>query len=255
MLEWGMEQAGRTDIAMFSKFSKLNPVKMFQRPQFVPLMPDFKVPIWPKVFQPVTREAGRYYDYLEHDRKFGSLASAAAEYYSLYYAESGDWANRIIIPVFLERRVATWTARAIGKSFIRYRTLPTKESTSIKTLLFNQDNLQGNVLILCEGPFDAMKLDLLGARMGIRATCVFGNNVSQAQLCALSYVTHFFQRVVFGWDSKSLSDRTILMRLVDELRVLGKTSTRPFITLPDGVQDPGDLSIKQAYDVLKSVER
>ena len=263
LLEWGAEEAGKGDLQYFAQ---LNPNHLFGDARVTAIKDplDADAVKWPAEFRSIHPKVGPYHEYLRHDRGFGNLTNSLVDYYALHYATQGLWAHRIIVPVFLDHKVVTWTARTVNNSPLRYRTIRTTprdvdspalrgepiSSVGIKSVLFNFDRLKGKVLVICEGPFDAMKIDLFGASRGVRATCLFGNAVSPSQLYALSYLSHFFNRVVIGWDNKGVFDDIIGLRLQENLRALGKIGLKSFLELPEGVEDPGDLSNGQAWDIV-----
>src|SRR6202040_650598 len=106
----------------------------------------------------------------------------------------GPFSYRVVIPVFLNKRLVTWTGRSIAPSEeLRYRSLSTDPEKAnglpvalenIKHTLFDYDSLKegGRVLAVAEGPLDAMRLGFLGERYGIKATCLFGKSLHPMQL-------------------------------------------------------------------------
>lgn len=142
-----------------------------------------------------------------------------AHLYHLHYAVRGQFAYRIIFPVFMPFGLATWTGRAISANAkIRYKTLSHDPETAreqglpcaalpIDETLFNYKELsqsRGRVLIGVEGPFDAMKLDFYGRDEGIRATCVFGTgNVSAEQVILFDTLSNRFEKKFLLFDKNA----------------------------------------------------
>lgn len=131
-------------------------------------------------------------------RGFPEPARTAFDY-GLYYSKEGPFSNRVIFLVRFDGALVSWTGRAIGRDVIRYKSLSVEQSTrSIKDCLWNYDELTqgGDTLALCEGPFDALKVDYFGRDMGIRATCMFGKTISPAQVTLLSRIHNGFRQVL-----------------------------------------------------------
>lgn len=131
--------------------------------------------------------------------------------YSLYGALTGAFRYRLVFPVIMPDGLATWTGRAIASGMEpRYKSLsPDPEKAqhdgmpqarySIKQCLWNAAELShssGEMLVVCEGPFDAMRIDYYGRKAGIRATCVFGKSVSYRQSRLLSAIGSFKRRAL-----------------------------------------------------------
>ena len=263
--EWedGPAAAGMTAL---EEFSRLDPDHLFDSPQTVSKIDQY-APLWPSSFHPIdtSQQAKEYAAYLRYDRKFEELAIPIAQYYSLSYSVDEAWANRIIIPVFLYDKLLTWTGRSIGRSPLRYKTLKTRkwlpdsgtyegDARSIRSLVYNADRLsKGKLLIINEGPFDVMKLDFIGAAYGIRATCIFGNQLGIEQLYALSDIALDFEHIVIGLDVKSSSDELMRWKLCEAVRPTGKLAPNPWLELPSGVGDAGDLTLSQAERVVEEL--
>jgi 5S rRNA maturation endonuclease (ribonuclease M5) len=203
----------------------------------------------PEEFKPLTegKFAPRFLDYMT-DRGFDMSAMYWLEqHYDLRYSAVGDYRNRIVFPIYDSRgRLACWTARAVSKNAgIRYKTLSLIEGaleTSDKLLLglpYIQYMIalrKARRLVICEGPFDAIKVSWLGRRHGIVATCLFGLNMSEEQATLIEEL---------------ISDRNFedVILLVDpEARIQGIQLGRKLVgqlehfRVPEGVEDPGALN-------------
>lgn len=96
---------------------------------------------------------------------------------------SGDWRYRIIIPLFFQNRLVSWTARSILSEKIlkqtgqpRYKQLAIEKSiVDPKTIFYNLDNCKTSRLILMEGVFDVV-------RMGDNFACSFGTEITHTQI-------------------------------------------------------------------------
>lgn len=96
------------------------------------------------------------------NRGFHNIESLCRRY-NLKYCNYGEWAGRIIIPIYDDNgSLVSFTARDItGTSGIRYKTLKSIYSKKKHNeLLFNSNNRKENKdLILVEGPMDAMRVE------------------------------------------------------------------------------------------------
>jgi hypothetical protein len=163
-----------------------------------------------------------------------------AETYNLHYACTGRWAYRVLVPIYDQRNVLlTWTARSIlSDEKIRYMTLPGEEALAAPSdlllglpLLWNVHNPR--CLVVCEGPFDALAISVLGHRAGVYGTCLFGVQVTEAQAYLLDRLSDRFKGVRLLVDSDAW------------LRVLGLRDRLPksclVTSLLKNLKDPGEL--------------
>lgn len=235
---------------MQAVMSKFEPPSV-DAPRKLTLPEDFK----PIVELPSTRRA---IDYLTGpSRQFTrKQALTMTGNYDLRFATRGHFKGRIIFPVRYKRKLVTWTGRSIYPSEqLRYRTLSTDAELTdtpalgpISDYLLFYDALVNNVdnsdtLILCEGPFDALKVRVIGRKYGIRATCFFTAAPSARQIDMLYDVLPFYRHRYLLLDRGTLSTT---MRVWSELR---SAKIEP-LKLPDGVKDPGLLTRKQLLQIL-----
>lgn len=184
----------------------------------------------------------RHYEYLL-ERKFDDRAiRLLGDRYGLRGAVSGDYASRVVVPYTAGGRLVTWTARAIAPSRIRYMDLSVVESiVPVKDVLFNADLAaeHGDVLVLVEGPFDALKIDAFGSAHGVRAVAMSTNSISEAQAYALAELAPAFSQVLAMMDNKTGYGSADSMRIKRNLAFLRGLRTCP---VPFGKGDAGDLS-------------
>ena len=96
---------------------------------------------------------------------------------------TGAWSYRIIIPLILNGRIVSWTARSILSKekqkeldIPRYKNLSIEQSVvDPKSTLYNLDNARGRTVVLTEGAFDVM-------RLGDGFVSSFGTELTQEQL-------------------------------------------------------------------------
>ena len=180
--------------------------------------------------------------------------------YNLRYCTTGAFAGRVILPVYFEGALVTWTGRAISKrQELRYKSLTTTpkkakdEGTPLAIgaighyLLWFDDLMKrpGHTIILCEGPFDALRVNDLGWHRGVQATCFFTNMPSAHQVDLLhELLPHYKRRILLldaeGTLPQQIKTQTGLAGLDIEL---GK--------LPPGANDPAE--IQSTKDLLLAI--
>lgn len=173
--------------------------------------------------------------------------------YDLRTARDGHYANRIIIPYYLDRKLVAWTARAIGPSEIRYKDLP-RDLCLVppKETLFNHDCIAegGHALVIVEGPLDALKLDYYGAPFRVRAVGLSTNSVSDEQAAMLAAADDQFDHKLIMMDNASALGLVDSMRLKQELAFLHNARA---VKVPSGRKDAGELSANQVIDWVRQL--
>jgi hypothetical protein len=91
-----------------------------------------------------------------------------------------------------------------------------------------------DTIILVEGPFDALKLNVLGRRTGICSTCFFTNTPSAQQLDQLYDLLPRFRRRYIMLDQDMLPRAMGLANRLSNLDVQVKQ-------LPSNRKDPGEI--------------
>lgn len=206
------------------------------------LLPEFKPLLNGSVF------ARPFVEYLRQRGFREAQLSWVAKAYELCYATKGLYAYRIIIPIY-DRYGAllSWTARSISADAQpRYRTLrvsadddgPVAKLAANATilglpLLWRVDNPR--VLVLCEGPFDALKITAFGQALGVYATALFGLNVYPTQVELVQQLSERFEKVYLLLDEGTEFQR---LRLLDTLSSVGAIP----LSVPYGRKDPGELT-------------
>ena len=177
------------------------------------------------------------------------------KYHLLGCADGSRWHGRIIFTVTQDRKLVTWTGRHCGGSPIRYDTLsiypPAKDPDSpvalvtIKDTLLWYDHLQEarGTLVVCEGPFDALKINYLGEGFDIYATSIFGKSITDRQRDLLESLEHFERKLLL------LDANT-----VDHLNPRGNFASLESagfqtIMLPQFIRDPGELT-RDTFSIL-----
>ena len=194
---------------------------------------------FPKEIKPIgiKGSSARFRAYLER-RGFNPVQRAIDNYGLCYSTLPGPWKDRLIVPVWIDGRLVTWTGRSIhSNAEIRYRTLSKENSVlSLKDTIWNFDQLNKEPLehlVLVEGPFDALKLDFYGKELELRATCTFGLSLKDAQIDLLSALK--FKSLSILLDSGTEQQALSIQKQLAFLRP-------KILTLPLGIEDPGNLS-------------
>lgn len=228
---------------------------------------------WPPGVKPLsggpkTREKAIFYDYLAGRGYSPKALETLCECYGLHYAMTGPFAYRLLLPIDdAEGRLVTWTGRTVSQHTLpRYLTLSPHAGSKlaadgmplalapITDMLWQEARLfqvPRRTLIVCEGPFDAMRVDYANRRDDVMATCLFGKTLSQAQydkLCTLAeYCEHKF--IMLDPDAKLDT-----FALSDKLFSLG---FHP-IDLPEKYEDAGDARLTLAtlrYIVAEEIDK
>jgi hypothetical protein len=203
--------------------------------------------------------SGRYFaNYLveKRDYRFFDISNLCAEY-GLHYALTGPFAWRIIFPIYMNDRLVCWIGRTLSENTnMRYRTLSADPENaerdslplavmSVEHTLLNHDQLRngGEELIVCEGPFDAMRIDYFGADFGVRATCVYTKSISDEQISLLSDIGLKFARRTLLFDTDTQ---------LDDLRSLSRVAHLDFRVrhIPNRYKDPAELPRNAVYDLI-----
>jgi len=177
-------------------------------------------------------------DYL---KKRGYDWKILQEKYNLHFCGPvGDFANRIIVPVYQRQKLITYTSIDIGtNSNLRYKHLAESKSiVPIKKLLFGFENTNGHTVCLVEGIFDQF-------RIGDGSVCGFGANITSEQILLLSK----FPKVLIGFDGDE-PGRQAALKIRDTLGVFCDVD---IIHLPDG-KDPDTLE-QRDIDQIQSLIR
>lgn len=179
------------------------------------------------------------------------------ERYQLHYALTHIYRYRVVFPIFTKQHgLTTWTARSIVKGVEpRYLSLtedPERAGLgpcalmSIKDCLFNETNLNGGgALIVCEGPFDAMRLDFYGKRFEVNATCLFSKNVSLAQVDKLADLSDKYRRKVMLLDPDAVLDQLPLWNRLSPLGFKMASIPAPF-------KDPAEMAEQDTLEFIET---
>lgn len=208
-------------------------------------------------FRPVdgTYATRRFEDYLCDVRGFDrrDVPDVCLDY-DLHCATGGTWAGRLIMPYYMDGQLVTWTGRAIGRAEVRYKDLSVDESLlAPKHTLYNHDALieGGRVLVIVEGPMDAMKLDFYGRPYGVRAVGLSTNSMQDDQAYLLAESCQQFDRLGVMMDRASAVSIADSMRMRNALSFLG----RPVQSLlpPGGAKDAAAAHFRDLQHFAKEL--
>ena len=190
--------------------------------------------------QSTTAGPGRLFvQYLRHRGFRGTSVWSVAKRYRMRWATSGKWAWRVILPVIDAEGLIGWTARACTLH-ARTRYMAHPPGKEIKRHLFNGWRaIGGRVLLIVEGPMDAIKVDWAGHQEGVHAVALMGIDASPEQEVRLRKVAQGYDLVCICLDSTAIHQA---LRLQSQLSDLSPK----LVMLPEGVKDPGDLTHRDA---------
>lgn len=173
--------------------------------------------------------------------------------YDIRYCTVGPYRGRIVFPVKFEDQLVSWTGRSIyPTALLRYRALTNDVERAreegmgqamgpISHFLLWYDKLMkadADTLCLCEGPFDALKVDMLGAGDGVRATCFFTSGPTAPQIALLHTLLPRYRHRYLLLDRGTLPNA---IRIQGQLTGLGVE----LVELPSALKDPGELRTRR----------
>lgn len=158
--------------------------------------------------------------------------------------DSIDYKWRIVMPVYWDNKIVTFTSRAIGKTLqgsdtLRYIACPeNREIINIKKLLYGVPKYWGDLGICVEGTTDVW-------RLGPQSVATFGIKYKPAQVRLLS---KYFKRVIVLYDDEIQAQKQA-RALAAEIRFRGVDA---FTYTIQG--DPGSLSDADAKHLVKTLQ-
>jgi len=180
--------------------------------------------------------------------------------HDVYYCPIGPYHGRIMFCVYHRNHLITWTGRTVSDTpgVVRYRTLspladkaeqegsPPALGPLPDYLLWFDELLacDARTIVVCEGPFDALKVLLLGQTAGVVATCLFGNRMSPAQIELLHKLLPRFKRRILLLDRETLPNTLKIQGHFTKLKLEARY-------LPSDLKDHGELdSQKQLLKII-----
>lgn len=164
-----------------------------------------------------------------------------AQSYSLYYpGMRGNYAFRMIIPIFYKNRMVCFTARAVdNRNPLRYKNCPNEEAEiPINDLLYGYDDHPPNTpIIIVEGITDYW-------RLGIGSLAIFKSDLTPTQVNLLREKSP--SKIIFLLDSD-----TIQINKAEKLAA--KIWFCPVEIAEIDSPDPASLSPKEARDLMQTL--
>lgn len=160
--------------------------------------------------------------------------------YRLMWALTGEQAFRIIFPIYDGMDLIGWTGRAIRHTTIRYKAFDAMGKDALMTF---PGLHAAKVLVICEGPMDALKINCAGNSLGIAAVATMGTSVTNEQIRRINKLASApnFEKAVLLFDHDA---HLQAFDLVDELCITNQKIKLG--NLPDGYKDPGELPLAVA---------
>lgn len=171
--------------------------------------------------------------------------------YQLRGSITGEFTNRLIFPILYEGVLVGWTARAISDSLVRYKAYPAGGNSIGRRYLYNYDNAAegGGVLVVCEGPFDTLKIDAYAKEYGIRSVALMGLSLTDPKVKLIDTLSHKFNKTIILLDNGA---EWASMEAKDRLCCANNVSVGDF-PLDLKAKDAGDLDRVGILRLLQSV--
>lgn len=203
--------------------------------------------IFPKAFHPFTppiisRYEDQFLRYLAK-RGFGEDVYEVCKRYSLRYALTGDYAWRLLFPVYdTEGCLRNWSGRVIRDGILgpRYK----NATNSRKDLLYNENLVvkeKPGTIFVVEGPLDCVKIDYYGQKYGCGAVATLGTSITPEQVARVALLGNKVKHLVLLMDPEAFNINTMV-----EGMLAGVTTAKVLLgSIPDDVEDPGALTQNQ----------
>src|SRR3989304_10469046 len=152
---------------------------------------------------------------------------------------------RIIIPIYKDSRLVSFTSRAIRDCSLPYLTAKSDESIiTTKEIIFNFDSVKSHRdAFLVEGPFDVLK-------MGDGSFCFLGIKITQQRILEIAKKNIKTLFIFYDNDPKTKSGQKAAMKVSKLLRpIVQQLKILRFNT----IKDPGDLTLKQVKELKQEL--
>lgn len=188
--------------------------------------------------------ASRFLKYLVDERSFCHPREVAA-CYRLMGTLLGPFKFRLIFPIMMYGQMVGWTGRAITHSQIRYKAFPS--GPMMRQMLFNYDNAAagGHILVVVEGPVDALKVDYYGAEHGIRSIALLGTAVTPTRAGLIMELAERYDLVLLLLDPTAKSQALDAQSMLPASNLIRRDLTQ--------AEDPGELAPDQVVPVIKEL--
>lgn len=196
----------------------------------------------------------KFFEYLADVRGFGAKdVPELARQYHLRAAVRGAFKDRVIIPYYEGAQLLTWTGRAVGSSDLRYKDLSIKDSLlPPKRTFYNYNATQrkAKILLVAEGPVDALKLDFYGRKHSVRTVALSTNSITDDQVFLLETIAPNFEQVLMLMDNGNSLGVVDSFRLKEQLVQIKNVG---FAKLPLEYKDGGEMPPKAIDDFCREL--
>lgn len=176
--------------------------------------------------------SARPYQHYMHRRGFTDQHMAQlSDWDVLYDSRDKRWHGRILFGTRYQGQLVAMTGRAVGSREPRYLAAGDASLALLWAHLMPPN--EGRLLVLTEGPFDALKVNMLGNPFGIWATCAFTSSFAPRLRARLFELMPAFERTVVLFDSGNEANAYKL--------VAGLPARIDVATLPLYAKDPAEL--------------
>jgi 5S rRNA maturation endonuclease (ribonuclease M5) len=158
-----------------------------------------------------------------YERKLFDYANSNFKY---FVSTEGKYKGRLIVPFIHGDHFYYFQGRALEDQKPKYLN-PSKGWAKPSHILYPYDE-EAESLVICEGPLDAISLQL----QGVNATCTMGCSVSEHQVEALQ---DFEGRIIIGYDNDEAGERGVVK--FDYLRRLKRMADIYICHPPSEVKD------------------
>jgi hypothetical protein len=181
-----------------------------------------------------------------------------------YHLRFSPEERRVIFPVELGERLVGWQKRTIvphevwsdeeEKMLTGAKMLSSKDVPTAHVVMFANNLIGSEHAIVCEGPIDAIKMDLCGGNVA-----TMGKSIGQGQIKTLrdplrlnreqvgAFSTSGIRKLYLALDPDAIRETARLAREMSDLEVY---VVRP----PKGAKDMGELTPEEAYQCFLNAE-
>lgn len=163
-------------------------------------------------------------------------ARLTVERYDLRYAPLGKWAGRVLMPLVDNETVLTWTGRAWDNRVPKYLMTADKIDGAVYV-----PRLPRSLVVLCEGPMDALKIAAATEDEDISAIALVGKGLNASKLLRLARITKG-KTVLFCPDADVAVGEAY--NLLNQLATTLDHVFMNLLRLSDGDKDPGDMALE-----------
>ena len=206
-------------------------------------LPDLELPL---EFFALREHGPRSQPFLRYLKGRGLPFEAVARYqlHGCDCSSRGAYIHRVYLPLFQDGRQVGFTGRAIDGNPQRYETQP--PAAPVRVLGLSQLAQGGQVLVVVEGPFDALWLDWVAykERLPISVVCLMGSASTRAKNAVLAKLARKYNRTIGMLDSGAEGACLELQRAV--------ATEVEFRSMVPGFDDPGDLPWDAARSALRA---